>query len=156
MRGLAAMRYCTPEGGSGFIPSSQVPTLSTFDITQESPVYDQTTAWLRDQDPGTYTNYQDFSNPALPAGVLNGAGPGPSDAGYYPSPSASCAGIGDLYLRRADVLAPLPSIVQTANGGCGAVLPSCPNEVTNWIANNPLLAAALAFGGAWLLFGRKR
>ena len=45
---LGVIQYSNPEGGSGFIANPSLPWMSGFDITQESPVYDQETAWLRD------------------------------------------------------------------------------------------------------------
>jgi hypothetical protein len=132
-----AMRYCTPEGGSGYIPSSQVPTLSTFSMAQDAPVFDQSTAWLRDQRPSSYTNYSFMDLPPV-----NPGGPDP------------------LFLRRADVVAPMPSMTENslaANGGAGCEMPQfCASDVTTWIQNNPLLAAGLALVGAWALFGKKR
>jgi hypothetical protein len=139
MSGIGAMFYCTPEGGSGYIPSSQVPTLSTFGVWQDAPVYDQTTAWLRDQAPGSFTDYPILDGP-MPSAV-----------------EATCGGMGDLFLRRSDVVAPLPSMVESSlTAGCGAVLPTCPNDVTSWISANPILTAALAVAGAWFLFELKR
>jgi hypothetical protein len=71
MSGLGVVAYCTPEGGSGYISNPSLPWLSSFDITQMAPVYDQTTAWLRDQQPGTYTNYPRFGPPySVDGGVL--------------------------------------------------------------------------------------
>lgn len=68
---LGVVRYCTPEGGSGFIPNSSLPWMSSFDWSQQAPVYDQTTAWLRDSPPGSYTNYARFGPPySMDGGVL--------------------------------------------------------------------------------------
>ena len=60
---VGVINYCTQEGGSGYITDAAAPWLSTFDITQESPVFDQTTAWLRDSQPGSFTFYQRFGPP---------------------------------------------------------------------------------------------
>ena len=60
---VGVIEYCTEEGGSGYITDEASPWLSTFDITQESPVLDQTTAWLRDSPPGSFTFYQRFGPP---------------------------------------------------------------------------------------------
>jgi hypothetical protein len=68
---LGVVRYCTPEGGSGFIPNSSLPWLSSFNITQQAPVYDQYPGWLRDALPGSYTNYSRFGPPySMDGGVL--------------------------------------------------------------------------------------
>jgi hypothetical protein len=69
--GMGVVQYCTAEGGSGFIANPSLPWLSSFNITQQSPVYDQETAWLRDSPPGTYTNYSRFGPPySVDGGVL--------------------------------------------------------------------------------------
>jgi hypothetical protein len=141
MRGLAALEYCTDEGGSGFISDATVPTMSTFDITQLSPVYDQEMGWLRNTTrPGAYTVYPD----------------------YYPAGEApelvrtGCSGIGDLVLRRADVVAPLPSITGAARSNCEPVTNLCGGDVGSWIEDNPWLAALIVAIGAVALFGGAR
>lgn len=85
MSGLGVVKYCTDEGGSGYVSNPSLPWLSTFDITQMVPVYDQTTAWLRDQAPGSYTNYPRFGPPfSNDGGVL----PPYADGGSQPIPQA--------------------------------------------------------------------
>lgn len=82
--GLGVVQYCTQEGGSGFIANPSLPWLSSFDITQMAPVYDQTTAWLRDSKPGTYTNYPNFGPPySVDGGTL----PPYEDASGYAQPT---------------------------------------------------------------------
>lgn len=137
MRGLAAVPYCTPEGGSGYIPDAYAPTLSTFVITQDSPVYDQTTGWLRQQWPGTFTNYPDF----IPAG-------------FPPVPERAC-GVGDLYLRRDDVVAPMPSMTGMAAEGCTVPQQVCQGGLTGFVAEHPWVALGVLLGGAFLLWGKK-
>jgi hypothetical protein len=71
MRGMGVVKYCTPAGGSGFIANAALPWLSSFNITQQAPVYDQETAWLRDSKPDSYTNYSRFGPPySMDGGVL--------------------------------------------------------------------------------------
>jgi len=157
MRGLGVVKYCTPEGGSGYIANPALPWLSSFDITQQSPVYDQTTAWLRDSRPGSFTNYSRFGPPySMDGGVLppyrGGFDPGP-DAG--PDPVQTSCGMGDWTLLRSDVVAPMPSITSTARTGCQQVS-GCPSPIAAWIENNPWLAVGLAAVGGYLLFGGKK
>lgn len=83
--GLGVVRYCTPEGGSGFIANPALPWLSSFNITQQAPVYDQETAWLRDSKPGSYTNYSRFGPPySIDGGVL---------PPYYDPPLVNAPGV---------------------------------------------------------------
>ena len=70
-RGMGVVKYCTAEGGSGYVPNAYLPWLSSFDITQQAPVYDQNTAWMREESPGRYTNYSRFGPPfSTDGGVL--------------------------------------------------------------------------------------
>ena len=92
---LGVIQYSNPEGGSGFIANPSLPWMSGFDITQESPVYDQETAWLRDSAQGSYTYYPQYPTPS-PAPIP------------YNTTCGGVNGIGDLVLRRSDVVAPLP------------------------------------------------
>lgn len=153
---LGVVRYCTAEGGSGYIANSALPWLSEFNITHQSPVFDQETAWLRTSRPGTYTNYSRFGAPySMDGGVLPPYWPDSvSDDG--PEPYNTDCGMGDLILRRSDVVAPLPSIVGTARSGCDAPVNLCGSEFESWIKDNPWLAAGLAAGAAILLFGGKK
>ncbi len=80
-----------------------------------------------------------------------------NDAGDGPEPfDTSCQGMGDLILRRADVVAPLPSISGAARSGCDVPVNPCASGLENWAMTNPLLAAGLALAGAFILFGGKR
>ena len=95
--GMGVVQYCTPEGGSGFIANSALPWLSSFVITQQAPVYDQETAWLRDSQPGSYTNYSRFGPPySADGGVLPPYYP--DESGYaQPTPvSVTPCGMGAL------------------------------------------------------------
>jgi hypothetical protein len=140
MRGLAAFEYCTPEGGSGFISDATVPTMSTFDITQLSPVYDQEMGWLRNTTrPGAFTYYPDYYPAEFP-----------------PPTSTGCSGIGDLVLTRADVVAPMPSIAGAARSGCQRIANPCAGEFGSWVEDNPWLAALILVVGAVALFGGGR
>jgi hypothetical protein len=101
MNGMGVVKYCTPEGGSGFIANASLPWLSSFDITQQAPVYDQTTAWLRDSQPGSYTNYSRFGPPySMDGGVLPPYYGDDSSAGGTPSsqpvPTVVSCGMGAL------------------------------------------------------------
>jgi hypothetical protein len=139
---LRALEYCTDEGGSGFISDATVPTMSTFDITQLSPVYDQETAWLRNTTrPGAFTVYPDF----YPASE-----PRPSRAG--------CSGLGaaQFVLRRSDVVAPLPSISDTARDLCDQPVDPCAGELGGFIEEHPWIAALIVVVGAVALFGGNR
>jgi hypothetical protein len=70
-RGMGVVKYCTAEGGSGYVTNPALPWLSSFDITQQAPVYDQDMAWMRESRPGTYTNYSRFGPPySMDGGVL--------------------------------------------------------------------------------------
>ncbi len=151
---LGVVRYCTKEGGSGFIANSALPWLSTFDITQQAPVYDQETAWLRTSRPGTYTNYSRFGPPySIDGGIRPPYYPSAHDDNSgQPVPFDTSCGMGDLILRRSDVVAQLPSITGTARAGCDPINP-CETEIESWIKDNPWLAAGLAAGAAILLFG---
>jgi hypothetical protein len=98
---LGVVRYCTPEGGSGYIANPSLPWLSSFVITQQAPVYDQETAWLRDSAPGSYTNYSRFGPPySIDGGVLPPyfdppltPAPG-TDANGQPVPTPTGCGMG--------------------------------------------------------------
>src|SRR5258706_14714411 len=69
--GMGVVKYCTAEGGSGYIANPALPWLSSFDITQQAPVYDQNVGWLRDSKPGSFTNYHRFGPPySMDGGVL--------------------------------------------------------------------------------------
>jgi len=141
MRGIAALEYCTREGGSGFISDATVPTMSTFDITQLSPVYDQEMGWLRNTTrPGGYTVYPDY--------YPGGEAPTPQPSG--------CSGLGDMVLTRGDVVAPLPSITGAARAGCEEVANICGSDVGSWIEDNPWLAALILLVGAVALFGGRK
>lgn len=156
-RGLGVVKYCTPEGGSGYIANASLPWLSSFNITQQAPVYDQTTAWLRNSKPGSYTNYSRFGPPySLDGGVLPpyAGGPELGDDGQ-PIPYETGCGMGDLVLLRSDVVAPMPSITSTARAGCVEVK-NCPNDLVSWVQSNPWLAAGLALVGGFVLFGGGR
>lgn len=156
-KGMGVVRYCTPEGGSGFIANPALPWLSTFDITQQSPVYDQETAWLRTSRPGTFTNYARFGAPySQDGGVLAPFTDHPlyDDSGA-PVPYETGCGMGDLVLLRSDVVAPMPSITSTAREGCQLVS-NCPASLGSWIQNNPWLAAGIAVVGGFILFGGGR
>ena len=156
-RGLGVVKYCTPEGGSGYIANSVLPWLSSFDITQQSPNYTQGPGWLRDTRPGSFTYYHRFGPPySIDGGVLppyrndgfDGAGPEPVETG---------CGMGDLTLLRSDVVAPMPSITSTARTGCVPVT-NCPEGIAGWVQSNPWLAALLAMGAVLVIGmgGRKR
>jgi hypothetical protein len=162
-RGLGVVKYCTPQGGSGFIANPALPWLSTFDITQQAPVYDQDMGWLRDSRPGTFTNYSRFGPPYSADGGIQSpftGGVAMDDGGAaQPIPyDSSCAGggIGDLILRRADVVAQLPSITGTARSGCPVLADPCASGLESWVRSNPLLAAGLALAGAFILVGGGR
>lgn len=91
MGGMGVVKYCTPEGGSGYVANPSLPWLSSFNITQMAPVYDQTTAWLRDSQPGTFTNYPRFGPPySNDGGVL----PPYTDDYYAPAPTQVSCGMG--------------------------------------------------------------
>jgi hypothetical protein len=94
--GMGVVQYCTPEGGSGFIANPSLPWLSSFDITQMAPVYDQETAWLRNSEPGSYTNYPRFGPPySVDGGVLPPYGEDPLEYGQQPVPvQVGCSGLG--------------------------------------------------------------
>lgn len=162
MRGLGVVKYCTPEGGSGFIANPSLPWLSTFDITQMAPVYDQDMGWLRDTRPGTFTNYPRFGPPySADGGVLPPyqGGAAMDDAGDAGQPApydTSCAGMGDLVLRRSDVVAPLPSITGTARAGCDAPVNPCESPIETWAKQNPWLAGGIALVAGFALFGGRK
>jgi len=156
-RGLGVVKYCTPEGGSGYIANGSLPWLSHFNITQQSPVYDQETAWLRNSLPGSYTNYARFGPPySIDGGVLPPYMDGGSGDGFDgPVPVETSCGMGDLTLLRSDVVAPMPSITSAARQGCVEVS-NCPGGIASWISSNPWLAAGLALVGGFVLFGGRR
>ncbi len=156
-RGLGVVKYCTPQGGSGFIANPSLPWLSSFDITQLAPVYDQDMGWLRNSQPGTFTNYPRFGPPySADGGALPPFQPGSAFDDSPPPYDTSCTGMGDLILRRADVVAPLPSITGTARSGCPVSADPCASGLESWIRGNPMLAAGLALAGAFLLAGGVR
>jgi hypothetical protein len=71
MSGMGVVRYCTSEGGSGYITNPALPWLSSYNITHDAPVYDQETAWMRESRPGSFTNYSRFGAPySADGGVL--------------------------------------------------------------------------------------
>jgi hypothetical protein len=156
-RGLGVVRYCTPEGGSGYIANGSLPWLSSFNITQQAPVYDQETAWLRNSQPGSYTNYARFGPPySIDGGVLPPYMDAPIPGGPGdPEPFQTSCGMGDLTLLRSDVVAPMPSITSAARAGCTQVS-NCPGDLGTWISSNPWLAAGLALVGGFVLFGGGR
>jgi hypothetical protein len=113
MRGMGVVKYCTPEGGSGYIANPSLPWLSSFNITQQAPVYDQETAWLRNSPPGSYTNYSRFGPPySVDGGVLPPYFDPPMvdqngnavDANGQPIPTPTGCGMGavapDVFLAR--------------------------------------------------------
>jgi hypothetical protein len=166
MRGMGVVRYGTPQGGSGFIANASLPWLSSFNVTQQAPVYDQETAWLRNSAPGSYTNYSRFGPPySVDGGVLPPYYP-PVDASGQPLPSPTNCGMGaildgangpSLVLLRSDVVAPMPSITTTARTGCSQSLAdTCPSAVASWVQSNPWIALALAVGLGAVLFGGKK
>jgi len=153
-RGLGVVRYYTPEGGEGFITNSSLPWLSTFDLHQMSPVYDQETQWLRDSKPGSFSNYPWFGPPySMDGGTL----PPYADGGFDgPAPVETSCGMGDLTLLRSDVVAPMPSITSAARSGCVPVS-NCPTiDIASWVQENPWLAAGIALVGGFVLFGGGR
>lgn len=153
-RGLGVVRYCTAEGGSGYIPDSQLPWQSSFEFQQMVPVWDQEPAWLRNSAPGSFTNYPRFGPPI----ALDGGTQPPFDGfppGSDPVPYQTGCGMGDLVLLRSDVVAAMPSITDTARAGCVEVS-NCPAGLGGWIQSNPLLAAGLALAGGYLFFGGRR
>lgn len=94
-RGMGVVEYCTPEGGSGFIANASLPWLSSFNITQQAPVYDQETAWLRNSLPGSYTNYSRFGPPySMDGGVLAPYTGAPADYIQPVSRPVGCSGMG--------------------------------------------------------------
>ena len=158
--GIGVVKYCTPEGGSGYIANPALPWLSSYVVTQQAPVYDQTTAWLRDSEPGTYTNYSRFGPPySVDGGVLppyeGGAQPLPAPVNVGCGMSGLGACNGDRLasvLLRSDVVAPMPNINDTARANCGQPVSNCPSGVAGWIENNPWLAVGAALVlGAFLL-----
>lgn len=154
---LGVVRYCTPQGGSGYIPNPYLPWLSTFNITHQSPVYDQDMAWMREEKPGSFTNYARFGPPySIDGGVLPPYAGGPviGDDGE-PVPYETGCGMGDLVLLRSDVVAPMPSITSTARSGCQEVS-NCPGDVASWVKSNPWFAAGIALLGGFVLFGGGR
>jgi len=153
--GLGVVAYCTPEGGSGYVTNSNLPWLSDFDWQQMVPKWDQTTEWMRNSKPGTFSNYPRWGPPySLDGGTLPPYAGGPA-ANASPTPYDTSCGMGDLVLLREDVIAPMPSITNTARTGC-FVQPQCPSALAGWIQNNPWLAVGLAAVGGYLLFGGKR
>lgn len=101
-RGLGVVQYCTPEGGSGFIANPALPWLSSFEMSQMSPVYDQGPGWLRDTRPGTFTNYPRFGAPySMDGGTLP---PFARDSRGMPVPVSTGCGMGavnpDVYEAR--------------------------------------------------------
>ncbi len=154
--GLGAVAYSTPESGDGFIANSQLPWLSTFDWYQLNPVYDQTTEWMRNDKPGSYTgNYPRFGPPYSMDGGTQPPFAGGAAANASPVPYDTSCGMGDLTLLREDVVAPMPSITTTARSGCIAA-PQCPSALTSWVEQNPWLAVALGALGGYILFGGKK
>lgn len=168
MSRLGAVYYSTPEGGSGYIANPALPWLSSFNITQQAPVYDQETAWLRTSQPGTFTNYSRFGAPYSVDGGIQPPYYGLSaidDPVPYDTSCAGMAGLGadgDLILRRADVVAPLPSITGTARSGCSEPVDPCETAVETVInniaasvgitpANAPWLALVVVAGALLLL-----
>jgi hypothetical protein len=176
--GLGVVKYCTPQGGSGFIANPSLPWLSSFNITQQAPVYDQETAWLRNSPPGSYTNYSRFGPPySVDGGVLppyfdppiaagTDSSGNPVDANGQPIPVPTSCGMGaildgangpSLILLRSDVVAPMPSITTTARTGCQQSLAdTCPSAVASWVQSNPWITLALAVGLGAILFGDKK
>ncbi len=163
MRGMGVVKYCTAAGGSGYITNPSLPWLSTFNITQQSPVYDQNIGWMREGQPGAFTYVQRFGPPySADGGVLppySGGGAALNDDGPEPY-DTSCqqggGGMGDLILRRGDVVAALPSMSGTARSGCDVPVNLCTSGLASWARENPLLAAGLALAGAFVLFGGNR
>jgi hypothetical protein len=158
---LGVVRYYTPEGGEGYIANSSLPWLSSYNVTQQAPVYDQETAWLRNSQPGSFTNYSRFGAPySLDGGVL----PPYADGFDEPVPYDTSSGMGDLVLLRQDVVAPMPSITSTARSGCSQASGSSESfldalssgDIGSWMQGNPWLVAAIAAGVTFLLFGGKR
>lgn len=144
MSRLGVIQYSNAEGGSGFIPNAYAPSHSTFDITQLSPVYDQDTAWLRQEDPGRFTYYPTWGQ------------------GIEAQPIDTSCGMGDLVLTRSDVVAPMPSITDTARGcsgsftdpcSAGGAVASAAASIASWADDNPGWALALAVAAAVLIFG---
>ena len=120
MRGMGVVKYCTPEGGSGYVANPALPWLSSFDITQMAPVYDQTTAWLRDSQPGTFTNYPRFGPPySNDGGVL----PPYTDDYYAPVPTQVNCGMGavDPGQFEAQYGRPEPDASTCEQIQCGAI-----------------------------------
>lgn len=156
--GLGVTRYCTPESGSGFVVNSQLPWLSTFDWYQLNPVYDQTTEWMRNQKPGSYTgNFPRFGPPySLDGGTQPPFASEPMDANDLPVPIETECGMGDLTLLRSQVVAPMPSITSTARYGCIQENPCAGQGVSGWVEENPWLAAAIALGVGYVLFSGGR
>ncbi len=158
-RGLGVIKYCTPAGGSGYITNPSLPWLSSFNITQQSPVYDQNVGWMREGQPGAFTYVQRFGPPySADGGVLppysggaamNDDGPEPYDT----SCQQGGGGMGDLILRRADVVAPMPSMSGTARSGCDVPVNLCESGFLAMVNRNPLAFAGLALVGAFVLFG---
>jgi hypothetical protein len=158
---MGVVKYCTPAGGSGYITNPALPWLSTFNITHQSPVYDQDMGWMRESQPGSFTYYNRFGPPySADGGVLppyrGGAAMDDGPEPYDTSCQQGGGGMGDLILRRADVVAPLPSMSGTARAGCDVPVNPCDSGLMNWAQENPLLAAGLAVAGAFVLFGGKR
>jgi hypothetical protein len=152
-RGLGVTYYDTPEGGSGFVTNASLPWLSTFEPYQLNPVYDQETQWLRDSKPGSFSNYPRFGDPYSLDG---GTQPPFAAAGFDgPVPVETSCGIGDLTLLRSDVVAPMPSITDSARYPC-VQQNSCPSDIATWVQTNPWLAAGLALAAGFILFGGGR
>jgi hypothetical protein len=155
-KGVGVIQYANAEGGSGFITNPALPWLSKYNVTQLAPVWDQDIGWLRNNSkPGAFTYYPWFDEgTALPVETSGGCG------------------MGDLVLTRDDVVAPMPSITDTARADCKQVGDAPPPvaesvattvaAVGSWMEDNPWLAALLALTAAALLFsngdsgGRKK
>jgi hypothetical protein len=125
---LGVVRYCTPAGGSGFIANSALPWLSSFNITQQAPVYDQETAWLRDAKPGSFTNYSRFGPPySVDGGVLPPYFDPPltpqTDSNGQPIPTPTSCGMGavepDVFEARYS--RPEPDRATCLQIQCGAI-----------------------------------
>ena len=149
-----ALRYCTRAGGSGFFSSATVPTMSNFDVTRLSPVYDQDPGWLRNSNKSDRVTFYPEFWPSWNDNPDSGSNRAP-----FPKPArTSCgvSGLGDVVLTRDQVVAPMPSITETARKGCQGFLDPCVTGFESWIREHPFLAAGIALFGVAALFGGKK
>jgi hypothetical protein len=156
---LGVVRYCTSEGGSGYIANSALPWLSSFQVGGCSGM-----GGLGDDFDSTCLQIQCGAISQSQAGmdtIMACARAGHVGVRSCLDPLCApwCAKhpseAGSPVLLRSDVVAPMPSITSSAREGCEKVVQSgCGSgDLGGWIESNPWLAAGLALAAGYVLFG---